>query len=130
MAWPATRRPAGYSSGLAAAEEAVKSAADLLGQRGVGTVPEPGGSRANRGSSRDQGRVGQDGLGLADQAAVEALDLAEPADQVHAGTPGAGLELRGPVTRFLARRADQDKLVAPHATAPGTDRKSTRLNSS
>src|SRR5437660_1618411 len=65
-------------------------------------------------AGRDQG-----GPGLADQAAVEALDLAEPADQVHAGAPGAGFEPGGPVTRFLARRADQDQLVAQHTTAPG-----------
>src|SRR5690348_7678503 len=99
---------------LAPAEQAVQGAADLLGQRGVGMVP---GSAGSRGPGRDQRGVGRDGL--ADQAAVEALDLAEPADQVHAGAPGAGLELSGPVPRFLAGRADQDKLVAQHAAAPG-----------
>src|SRR3954451_7718440 len=108
MARPATRRRTDYSPHLPATEQALERAADLLGQRGVGPVPGgryPGG---------DQG-----GPGLADQAAVEALDLAEPADQVHAGAPGAGFEPGAPVTRFLSRRADQDQLVAQHTTAPG-----------
>src|SRR2546429_7362930 len=107
---PALRRP-GYSPDLRAAEQAVESAADLLGERGVGA-----GGQAGRGAAcrRDQRH-----LGLADQAAVQALDLAESPDQVHAGTPGAGLELSGPLARLLARRADQDQLIAQHATAPG-----------
>src|SRR5689334_8903173 len=107
-----TRVPAGCPlKRLSASEEAVKRAAYFFSQRGVGVIPEPG---RGLGPGRDQ-----NGLRLADQAAVEALDLAEPADQVHAGAPGAGLELRGPVPRFLAGRADQDELVAQHATAPG-----------
>src|SRR5438552_13983446 len=103
---PVLRGPA-TPPDLRPAEQAVEGAADLLGQRGVG-APRRGASR------RDQRH-----LGLADQAAVQALDLAKSPDQVHAGTPGAGLELSGPLARLLARRADQDQLVAQHATAPG-----------
>jgi hypothetical protein len=85
-----------------AAEQAVKRPPDLLGQR----VVSPG-------RRRDEDRCG-----LPDQAAVEALDLAEPADQVDAAAPAAGLEVSGPVPRFLAARADQNELVTPHATPP------------
>src|SRR6476646_359494 len=97
---------------LRPAEQAVEGAADFLGQPGVG-VPR---GRAGRAVRR---RRDQCCLGLADQAAVQAFDLAEPPDQVHAGAPGAGLELGGPLARLLARRADQDKLVTQHAPAPG-----------
>src|SRR5882672_5539599 len=97
---------------LRTAEQAVQGAADLLGQRGVGTARGSAGRTGTR--RRDQRH-----LGLADQAAVQAFDLAEPPDQVRAGAPGAGLELSGPLARLLARRADQDKLVAQHAPAPG-----------
>src|SRR5262245_17686206 len=96
---------------LRPAEQAVEGAADFLGQRGVGVSRGAGRALTRR---RDQCR-----LGLADQAAVQAFDLAEPPDQVRAGAPGAGLELSGPLARLLARRADQDKLIAPHAPAPG-----------
>src|SRR5579859_7825610 len=88
---------------LAAPEQAVKGPADLFGQRGVraGRVrPGPVGTSlitAGTGADRNQRGLCLSGLGLPDQAAVEALDLAEPADQVHAGAPGAGLELCGPV---------------------------------
>src|SRR5262249_21897003 len=97
---------------LRPAEQAVEGAADFLGQRGVG------GSRGGAGPALTR-RPGPGRLGLADQAAVQAFDLAEPPDQVRAGAPGAGLELSGPIARLLARRADQDKLIAQHAPAPG-----------
>src|SRR5689334_30538 len=97
---------------LRPAEQAVEGAADFLGQPGVG-VPC---GRAGRAVTR---RRDQCCPGLTDQAAVQAFDLAEPPDQVHAAAPGAGLELGGPLARLLARRVDQDKLVAQHAPAPG-----------
>src|SRR5690242_21315846 len=97
---------------LRPAEQAVEGAADFLGQPGVG-LPR---GRAGRAVTR---RRDQCCLGLADQAAVQAFDLAEPPDQVHAGAPGTGLDLGGPLARLLARRADQDKLVTQHAPAPG-----------
>src|ERR1022692_5110664 len=79
----------------AAAEQAVKGAPDLLGQRGVahgppsatGTSsgpPDPAGSGLLVRVLRAGERRDQDRGGLADQAAVQALDLAQPADQVHA----------------------------------------------
>src|ERR1700751_5259027 len=96
-----------HSPDLRAAEQAVEGAADLLGERGVGADGRAGRGAPHRRKPRH--------LGLADQAAVQALDLAESPDQVPAGTSGARLELSGPLARLLARRADQDQLVAQHA---------------
>src|SRR6516162_6302379 len=94
--------------GSGPAEQAVERAADLIGQgRGVGTTGSPGG---------DQG----DGLGLTYQAAVQALDLAQPPDQVSAAALGAALKLGGPVGRLLAGRADEHELVVHHPASPGT----------
>src|SRR5450755_1240634 len=107
----------------AAAEQTVKGAPDLLGQRGVahGTPsapPDPAGSGLLVRVLRAGERRDQDRGGLADQAAVQALDLAQPADQVHAAAPGAGFKVSGPAARFLAGRADQHELVMPDTAPP------------
>src|SRR5438034_3222669 len=78
--------PAPAELKLRAAEQAVEGAADLLGQRGVGVARGSAGRTGTR--RRDQPGSARS-LRLADQAAVQAFDLAEPADQVRAGAPGA-----------------------------------------
>src|SRR5579862_6622652 len=98
-------------AGSAAAEQPIERAPDLVGQGRIGPSRRARLGRADR----DQG-----GLRLPDQAAVEALDLAEPPDQVHAAAPAAAFQVGRPVRGFLAGRAYEHQLVTRHPTAPGT----------
>ena len=59
-------------------------------------------------------------LGRHDRPAVPALDLTQPLDQMHAGTPRAAVHLRHPVHCVLAPRADQDLALPPHPAFPRT----------
>jgi len=102
--------PARANGGSGPAEQAVERAADLVGQGRVGGTGQaaPGG-RPDRdvGAAGSTGRNQRDGLRLPHQPAVQALDLAQPPDQVSAAALGAALEFGGPVGRFLAGRADE-----------------------
>jgi hypothetical protein len=99
----------------APAEQAVERAPDLLGEGSVG----PGDSGSSAALSITPAGWDEGGRGLTDQAAVQALDLAQPTDQVHAPAAGTGLKVGGPVTGFLTSRADKYQLVAQHPAAPG-----------
>jgi hypothetical protein len=59
-------------------------------------------------------------LGRHDRPAVPALDLTQPLDQMHAGTPRAAVHLRHPVRCVLAPRADQNLALPPHSAFPWT----------
>src|ERR1022692_4284445 len=122
-------QPGPVLNGSAAAEQTVEGAPDLFGQLGVacaapgatgssGGPPDTGGPRVGIPVLRAGQRRDQDRGGLADQAAVQALDLAQPTDQVHAAALGAGFKVSGPVARFLAGRADQHELVMPDTAPP------------
>ena len=67
----------------------------------------------------DRGHACRSSARLADVTAVAALDLAEPAHQVHARADRARVQLRGPVDRRLAGRADQHLAVGPDTALPG-----------
>src|ERR1700728_3760700 len=128
---------------LAPAEHAGQGKLDLLGQaRGLAEVRVPAAraaactaraaaraaraaARTGRSTARRRRRAGDGGHAcrssarLADVTAVAALDLAEPAHQVHARADRAPVQLRGPVDRRLAGRADQHLAVGPDTALPG-----------
>jgi hypothetical protein len=88
----------------------------------------PGGARL--GPARlGQARIGQARIGQAriagtlrryDRPAVPALDLTQPLDQMHAGTPRAAVHLGHPVRCVLAPGADENLALAPHPALPRT----------
>src|SRR5215469_11390863 len=91
----------------ARAENLRQGTLDLLGQITHGCVA---------GGARTQPVVRR----LTDRAAVTALDLTEPTNQVHASAYVAPVKVVCPVHRRLAVRTDQNLPVFAHATAPRT----------
>lgn len=55
-----------------------------------------------------------------DRPAVPALDLPQPLDQMHAGTPRAAVHLGHPVHAVLAPGADENLALPPHPAFPRT----------
>ena len=55
-----------------------------------------------------------------DRPAVPALDLTQPFDQMHAGTPRAAVHLGHPVHCVLAPGADENLALPPHPAFPRT----------
>jgi hypothetical protein len=85
-------------------QHAIQCAADLVGEHRVTAA----------GRRRARARAG-----FPHVPAVQALDPAEPPDQVRARAPRTVVEQSRPLTgQVLARRADQDLLLAEHAAPP------------
>ena len=118
----------------APAQHPVQSAGHFLGQ--VGTAASNRRTGPTRLLARCLGRAGLSRAGLSgarlgqariagtlrrhDRPAVPALDLTQPFDQMHAGTPRAAVHLGHPVHCVLAPGADENLALPPHPAFPWT----------
>ena len=135
--WPGS--PLDALADQAPAQHPVQSAGHFLGQvrtaasnRRTGPtrllarcLGRAGLSRARLGGARlGQARFGQariaGTLRRHDRPAVPALDLTQPLDQMHAGTPRAAVHLGHPVHCLLAPGADENLALPPHPAFPRT----------
>jgi hypothetical protein len=101
-------------AGQALAEHPLQRLGDLLGQPragpGIGQRLSPARGHVVTGRRVTRRRH--------DRPTVPALDLAQPPDQVHAGTLGTPVQLGHPLISGLAAGADQDLAVPPDPPLP------------